>query len=287
MGRDEEKTDQGGLGKVKILKIENLKVSVEGRQILGGVSMEIGAGQAVAIMGPNGSGKSTLALTLAGHPKCQITGGRVGYFPDGARLDLLKLKPWERARKGVFLAFQNPVEVEGVSALAFLWRAVGAIRGRDRVTFVGRAGTEEKKALRRIEENMTSFGEFRDRLGIYCGRLGLSEDFLKRGLNVGFSGGERKKFEVLQMMALAPRLVILDEIDSGTDVDAMRGIALAIKEYLDEEKAAAVIITHYNRILKYLPVAAVHVLKAGRIVKSGGVGLADGIERFGFDKARG
>ncbi|CAD5244432.1 Fe-S cluster assembly ATPase SufC [Thermococcus camini] len=235
-----------------MLKVENLHVKVADREILKGVDFELTSGELHVVMGPNGSGKSTLALTIAGHPKYSVTDGKILF--DG--VDITGAKPEERARKGIFLSFQHPVEVEGVKVINFLQRTLKNLRGIDEVEAYD-------MIFKAVEE------------------LGFDSSILSRELNVGFSGGERKKLEMLQAYLVRPRLLILDEPDSGVDVDSLKVIAGIIAK-LHSEGTAILLITHYGRILEYLNPQRVHVLKDGKLVVSGGVELVKLIEEKGF-----
>lgn len=246
-----------------MLKVSKLKASIENKSILNGVDLEVGSGEIHVLMGPNGSGKSTLAQVIAGHPGYTIDNGQLTFDKN----DLRKLTPDKRAKLGIFLGFQHPVEVPGVSVFAFLRKAKGSkIQGR---TLQGVQGTTSN---------------FRNELLEYASSLKLSDDFLRRSLNEGFSGGEKKRNEILQMMALSPKLVILDEIDSGLDVDGLRLVALAIKSFKSKNpKSSIILITHYARILKYLKPDFVHVMVDGKIAKSGKMALAKNIEEKGYE----
>jgi len=235
-----------------MLKVENLHVGVADKEILNGVDFELTSGELHVVMGPNGSGKSTLALTIAGHPKYSVTDGKILF--DG--VDITGAKPEERARKGIFLSFQHPVEVEGVKVINFLQRTLKNLRGMDEV-------------------------EAYDRIFQAVEELGFDSSILSRELNVGFSGGERKKLEMLQAYLVRPRLLILDEPDSGVDVDSLKVIAGVIAK-LHSEGTAILLITHYGRILEYLNPQRVHVLKDGKLAVSGGMELVKLIEEKGF-----
>lgn len=242
-----------------ILEIKNLSAVVEGKQILKGVSLSIGPGEVHAVMGPNGSGKSTLAAVLAGRDGYDITGGEVLY--DGK--DLLDLDPEERAREGVFLAFQYPVEIPGVNSTYFLKAALNEIRKAK--------GESELDAI-----------EFLSLVKDKIKLLELNEDLLRRSVNEGFSGGEKKRNEIFQMAVLEPRLSILDETDSGLDIDALKVVSNGVNKLKTRENAQLVI-THYQRLLNYIVPDFVHVLVDGRIVKSGGKDLALELEAKGYD----
>lgn len=241
-----------------MLQIENLHVRTDGRDILRGVSLTVERGEVHAVMGPNGSGKSTLANVIAGRPGYEVTAGAVRF--DG--IDLLALEPEERAHHGVFLAFQYPVEIPGVSNMEFLKAAVDA------------------HALGRGEEPPSAV-DFVKRARVAAARLQLNPDFLKRGVNDGFSGGEKKRNEILQMLILEPRLAVLDETDSGLDIDALQVVAEGINAYRANNNAV-VLVTHYQRLLNYVVPDQVHVLADGRIVHSGDRELALELEERGY-----
>ncbi len=241
-----------------MLEIKNLHVTVDGKPILKGLDLTIRAGEVHAIMGPNGSGKSTLAYVLAGRDGYEVTEGSILY--EGR--NLLDLAPEERAREGIFLAFQYPVEIPGVGSNSFLKAAVNAVRKH--------RGLPEFDAM----EFLKLIREKRDQLGV-------AEDMLKRSLNVGFSGGEKKRAEVLQMSLLEPRLAILDETDSGLDIDALKVVAKGVNALRGPERAMLVI-THYQRLLDYVVPDFVHVLSDGRIAASGGKELALRLEQEGY-----
>jgi Fe-S cluster assembly ATP-binding protein len=241
-----------------MLSIQGLRVSVEDQEILKGVDLEVGAGEVHAIMGPNGSGKSTLAYVLAGRDGYEVTGGEVRY--EGA--ELLQLEPEERAAAGLFLAFQYPIEIPGVANMYFLRTALNALR----------------KARGEEEIDAASFMKLvRERAKL----VGVKPELLKRGVNFGFSGGEKKRNEILQMAVLEPKLAILDETDSGLDIDALRTVADGVNSMRDP-KRAIVVITHYQRLLEYIVPDFVHVLLDGRIVRRGGKELALELERSGY-----
>jgi Fe-S cluster assembly ATP-binding protein len=242
----------------QMLKIINLHASAAGHEILRGVDLSIDAGEVHAIMGPNGSGKSTLARVLAGHPEYQVTAGQVLY--DGA--DLLALDPESRARAGVFMAFQYPVEIPGISNAYFMKAALNALRASK--------GQEELDAI----EFMTLV---RDRTA----QLGIDEALLNRPVNEGFSGGEKKRNEIFQMAVLEPRLAILDETDSGLDIDALKIVAQGVNAMRRVDRAC-LLVTHYQRLLNYVVPDVVHVLSDGRIVRSGGKELALELEERGY-----
>jgi Fe-S cluster assembly ATP-binding protein len=241
-----------------VLDIHDLHATVGEKEILRGISLSVGAGEIHAIMGPNGSGKSTLAQVLAGHPAYEVTGGSVTY--DGE--DLLALPPEERAQKGLFLAFQYPVEIPGVSNVYFLRAAYNAIR--------------KSKGLGELDPvEFLDFVEERLRL------VDMDPDMLRRSVNTGFSGGEKKRNEILQMAVLEPRLAVLDETDSGLDIDALRVVADGVNK-LRRPDNATVVVTHYQRLLNYIVPDYVHVLVNGRIVQSGGKELALELEAHGY-----
>ena len=246
-----------------MLEIKNLHVMVDGKPILKGLDLRVGAGEVHAIMGPNGSGKSTLAYVLAGREGYDVTEGSVLY--EGR--NLLDLEPERRAREGIFLAFQYPVEIPGVGSNSFLKSAVNAVRKH--------RGLPEYDAM----EFLKLIREKRDLIGV-------GEDMLKRSLNVGFSGGEKKRAEMLQMTLLEPRLAILDETDSGLDIDALKVVAKGINALRSPERAI-LMITHYQRLLDYVVPDFVHVLSDGRIAESGGKELAMKLEREGYIGHRG
>lgn len=241
-----------------MLEIRNLQVSAGGKQILKGINLSVKAGEVHSIMGPNGSGKSTLAGVLAGRETYQVTGGQVLY--EGK--DLLEMSPEERAREGVFLAFQYPVEIPGVSNIYFLRSALNAIRKH--------RGLEELDAmdfLTMIKEKMKL--------------LRLDDTLTSRPVNEGFSGGEKKRNEIFQMAVLEPKLAILDETDSGLDIDALKIVAEGVNSLRGKDRAI-IVVTHYQRLLDYIVPDFVHVLSEGRIIKSGGKGLALELEAKGY-----
>ena len=241
-----------------LLEIENLTVSAGGKEILRGIDLTLNPGEVHAIMGPNGSGKSTLSHVLAGRPGYEITGGSVRF--DGK--PLLDLEPEERAGEGIFLAFQYPVEIPGVSAMSFLKESVNAVR-------------------RHRGEKPLDAMEFLKVMRAKLKELDMNEDLLKRAVNVGFSGGEKKRHEIFQMAMLEPRLCILDETDSGLDIDALKIVARGVNRLRGPDRAMLVI-THYQRLLDYIVPDRVHVLAKGKIVKSGGKELALELEKEGY-----
>ena len=242
-----------------MLEIKNLQANIGEKQILKGINLSVKTGEIHAIMGPNGSGKSTLASVLAGREGYDITDGEVMLQGN----DILDLSPVERAREGVFLAFQYPVEIPGVNSTYFLRSAVNQIRKH--------RGDEELDAMNFLKLVKTKMKE-----------LGLAEEFLKRPVNAGFSGGEKKRNEILQMTMLDPRLAILDETDSGLDIDALRIVADGVNR-LKNQHNAQIVITHYQRLLDYIVPDFVHVLYDGRIIKSGDKTLAHDLEEKGYD----
>jgi Fe-S cluster assembly ATP-binding protein len=241
-----------------MLDIKNLQVRAEGKEILKGVDLHVNAGEVHAIMGPNGSGKSTLARVIAGHPEYEVTGGEVSY--EGR--DLLDMDPDERAREGVFMAFQYPVEIAGVNNAYFLKAAVNAKRKHH--------GLPELDAM-----------EFMQLIKEKSKLLEIDQSMLSRAVNEGFSGGEKKRNEIFQMALLEPKLAILDETDSGLDIDALKIVANGVNAMRGPERAI-VVVTHYQRLLDYIVPDYVHVLSSGRIVKSGGKELALELERKGY-----
>ncbi len=242
-----------------MLKIENLHAEIDGKPILKGLSLEVGAGEIHAIMGPNGAGKSTLGYVLGGRPGYEVTAGSVTF--DGQ--DLLELEPHERAAAGMFLGFQYPVEIPGVSNVQFLRESLNAQRiARD--------------------EKPLSGAEFLKLARAQADGLGLDQEMLKRPVNVGFSGGEKKRNEMVQMGIIDPKFAILDETDSGLDIDALRIVGDGINRIMRKPDKAVLLITHYQRLLDYVNPDKVHVLADGRIVRSGGAELALELEREGY-----
>jgi len=245
--------------KIPMLKIDGLHVRAGDKQVLNGVSLEVGAGEVHAIMGPNGSGKSTLVQVLAGREGYEVTAGSVSY----QGRDLLALPPEERAREGVFLAFQYPVEIPGVNNVYLLKAGLNAVRKHR-----GLPELDAFEFLALVREKMKL--------------MHMDESFLNRGVNEGFSGGEKKRNEILQMAVLEPALALLDETDSGLDIDALRVVANGVNS-LRRQDRAIVMVTHYQRLLEYIEPDRVHVLSGGRILKSGDKSLALELEKRGYD----
>jgi Fe-S cluster assembly ATP-binding protein len=245
-----------------MLEIKNLHVSIEDTEILKGVDLSVKAGEVHAIMGPNGSGKSTLANVLAGREEYEVTEGTVTY--DGE--DLLEMDPEDRAREGVFLAFQYPVELPGVSTMQFLRTAVNSIREHR---------GEPEMNVAEFMKLMREKAEF----------VNLDPKLMQRSVNEGFSGGEKKRAEIFHMATLDPRLAVLDETDSGLDIDALKIVSEGVNKLRGEDRAF-VLITHYQRLLNYIEPDVVHILLDGRIVKSGGPELAEQLEAKGYDWIR-
>lgn len=245
-----------------MLKIENLTARIGDTEILNGLSLDVNAGEVHAIMGPNGSGKSTLAQVIAGHADYEVTAGSVEFM--GA--DLLELEPEERAREGIFLGFQYPVEIPGVNNAYLLKAAVNAKRKHQ-----GLPEIDAFEFLKLAREKMAL--------------LHMDPKFLNRGVNEGFSGGEKKRNEILQMAMLEPRLAILDETDSGLDIDALKAVAEGVNSLRDPERAI-VLVTHYQRLLDYITPDFVHVLSGGRIARSGDKSLALELEEKGYEWVR-
>jgi len=253
----------GGPLTVARLEVRGLHVTVEGKEILKGIDLVVESGQVHAVMGPNGSGKSTLALTLMGHPRYKVTAGSVAF--DGE--DLLALPVDQRAKVGMFLAFQYPIAIPGVSVASFLRTAINARRARDG------------------EKNDMPIPQFRKLLTEKTRLLGVDDSFITRSVNEGFSGGEKKRLEMLQMHMFQPHFAVLDETDSGLDIDALQTVAKGIEE-LRSPEIGIVLITHYERILRYVHPDFVHVLIDGRIVRTGGRELAAELESKGYDFVR-
>jgi Fe-S cluster assembly ATP-binding protein len=240
---------------IPVLRVEDLSVEIEGKEILSSVSLDVPAGEVHALMGRNGSGKSSLSAVVMGHPAYKVTGGRILFKGE----DIASLEPEERARKGLFLAFQYPVAVPGVAVHTFLRHSIRAVRGNE-------LGPREFRAL--VKSRMET--------------LGVDPEFITRSLNDGFSGGEKKRLEVLQMALLEPTLAIMDETDSGLDIEALSVVASAINA-LRSPTRSMLLITHYYRMLEFVKPDRVHVLMKGRLVRSGGPELAEEIERRGYE----
>jgi Fe-S cluster assembly ATP-binding protein len=240
------------------LEIQGLRVAVEGTEILKGLDLEVAKGQTHALMGPNGSGKSTLAYAIMGHPAYTITDGKV--LLKG--VDVTQLRPDERAKLGLFLAMQYPTEIPGVSMTNFLRTAANAVRGGD---------VPVRRFMQELRTEMAA--------------LQMTDDFLSRNVNEGFSGGEKKRFEILQMALLQPEIAVLDETDSGLDVDALRVVSEGVNR-LSGPDLGVLIITHYTRILRYVTPDFVHVMIGGQIVESGGPELAERLEERGYENYR-
>jgi len=241
-----------------MLEIKNLHVEIDGKTILNGLDLTVGAGEVHAIMGPNGSGKSTLAYVLAGKDDYEVTGGEVLFNGE----NILDMEPDERAAKGLFLAFQYPMEIPGVVTMTFLRTALNAQRKTR-----GEPELNTPDFMRLVRET--------------AGKLNISQDMLRRAVNVGFSGGEKKRNEILQMAMLQPKLAVLDETDSGLDIDALKVVADGVNRLRSPERSM-IVITHYQRLLDYIVPDVVHVLSKGRIVKTGGKDLALELEATGY-----
>ncbi len=247
------------------LEIRDLEVAVDGKPILKGVSLDVERGKTYALMGPNGSGKSTLAYSIAGHPAYEVTGGSITLEGE----DVLELEPDERAQAGLFLAMQYPVEIPGVSLTNFLRLALNSVTGEE---------VNVREFMQRLKEQMSL--------------LDMDEKFLQRNVNEGFSGGEKKRFEIVQMALLRPTIAILDETDSGLDIDALQTVAEGVNTLAGREDGrgdddmGVLMITHYTRILRYITPDEVHVMLDGRIVRSGGPELADLLEEKGYEEIR-
>jgi Fe-S cluster assembly ATP-binding protein len=245
-----------------MLEISNLQASVGDKPILNGVSLSVPAGEVHAIMGPNGSGKSTLAYVLSGRPGYEVTGGSASF--DGE--DLLALEPHERAAAGLFLGFQYPVEIPGISYLQFLRESLNSQR-------------------RARGETELSGGDFIKLAKSQAALLGMDAEMLKRPVNVGFSGGEKKRAEMVQMGIMSPKFAVLDETDSGLDIDALKAVGAGINRIMRAADKGVLLITHYQRLLDYVEPDRVHVLRSGRIERSGGPELAHELEREGYAEA--
>lgn len=244
-----------------LLAISNLHIAISGKEVVHGVDLEIGEGEIHAIMGPNGSGKSTLVSTLMGHPSYEVTGGSATFQGK----DLLAMEPWERAKAGLFLAFQYPKEIAGVTLRSFLFAAAKAqssARGGEKII-------SPIKFKKRLEEKMQE--------------LHMDPAFAERSLNKGFSGGEKKKAEILQMSILQPNVALLDETDSGLDIDALKIVAEGVNR-MRSPSFSAILVTHYARLLGYVKPDYIHVMVGGKIVESGGAELAEALEKEGYAK---
>ena len=246
-----------------MIEIKDLHANIEGSEILRGINLTVKAGEVHAIMGPNGSGKSTLAKVIAGHPSYEVTQGSVEFDINGKNKDILELEPDERAKEGIFLGFQYPIEIPGVTNIGFLRESFNSICTHQ--------GAQEMEAP-----------EFRKFLQAKLDLLEMESSFLDRSVNQGFSGGEKKKNEILQMAVLNPRLSLLDETDSGLDIDALKIVAKGVNA-LKNKFNATVLVTHYQRLLNFIVPDRVHVLYKGRIIKSGGKELALELEKRGYD----
>jgi Fe-S cluster assembly ATP-binding protein len=246
-----------------MINIENLKANVAESEILTGINLNIKAGEVHAIMGPNGSGKSTLSKVIAGHPDYEVTTGTIKYDINGKQTDLLELEAYERAREGIFLGFQYPIEIPGVTNIGFMHESFNAI-------------CEQQGAETMNRE------DFREFVIAKLPLLEMDKSFLDRAVNEGFSGGEKKKNEILQMLIMNPRLALLDETDSGLDIDALKTVAQGVNG-LKSKFNAVVLVTHYQRLLDYIEPDFVHVLYKGRIIKSGDKSLALELEAKGYD----
>jgi len=243
---------------IPLLVVDNLHVSVEGKEILKGLTLTVNAGEVHALMGPNGSGKSTLSFCLMGHPKYQVTAGTIRYQGRGIK----DLPPNERAAAGIFLAFQYPTAIPGVTIANFLRASLRGVRGQD-----------------------VPVKEFRQTVKTQLKALGIPDSFMNRYVNDGFSGGEKKRLEILQMAVLQPQLAVLDETDSGLDIDALKTVAAGINSQRSPQRGI-LLITHYQRILNYITPDVVHVLVDGRVVRSGGAELAHELEAKGYEGFR-
>lgn len=246
-----------------MLEIKNLKAKIEDKEILKGLNLTVKPGEVHAIMGPNGAGKSTLAKILAGHPAYEITSGEIKYDINFKMQNLLELTPDVRAKEGIFLGFQYPVEVPGVSNFTFLHTAFNSV-------------------LEHQGSDAMSEGDFREFLYQKMKLVSMKPEYLERPVNVGFSGGEKKRNEILQMAVLSPRLAVLDETDSGLDIDALRIVAEGVNKLRSKDKAI-ILVTHYQRLLDYIKPDFVHVLADGKIIQTGDATLAHELEKKGYD----
>lgn len=246
-----------------MLEIKNLKAKIDEKEILKGLNLTVKPGEVHAIMGPNGAGKSTLAKILAGHPAYEITAGEIKYDINFKMQNLLELTPDVRAKEGIFLGFQYPVEVPGVSNFTFLHTAFNSV-------------------LEHQGSDAMSEGDFREFLYQKMKLVSMKPEYLERPVNVGFSGGEKKRNEILQMAVLSPRLAVLDETDSGLDIDALRIVAEGVNKLRSKDKAI-ILVTHYQRLLDYIKPDFVHVLADGKIIQTGDATLAHELEKKGYD----
>jgi Fe-S cluster assembly ATP-binding protein len=250
----------------KVLRIENLRVAVEGKEILRGVDLTIKQGEVHALMGPNGSGKSTLSYALMGHPNYEVTGGSVTI--DGE--DVLGMEPDDRAKAGIFLAFQYPTAIPGVTVANFLRHAVTNVRNPER----------------KEGQDLIPMRDFRKEMRQEMDELGMDQEFARRYLNEGFSGGEKKRAEILQLAMLRPAFAVLDETDSGLDIDAVRIVSEGVNRVAAKHSTGVLVITHYERILTYIKPQFVHILFGGQIVERGGPELVKQLEAEGYDWIR-
>lgn len=248
---------------MNMLKVEGLKAQVEGNDILKGIDFEVNPGEVHAIMGPNGSGKSTFSKVIAGHPDYEVTDGKINFNINGKLADIAELEAYERARDGIFLGFQYPVEIPGVTNIGFMRESFNALC--------------EHQGADQMDEK-----EFREYVKSKLPTLNMSEDFLDRAVNEGFSGGEKKKNEILQMLIMNPRLALLDETDSGLDIDALKTVAQGVNS-MKSKYNSIILVTHYQRLLDYIQPDFVHVLYKGKIIKSGDKSLALELEKKGYD----
>jgi len=255
------------------LAIKYLSVQVENKKIISDLSLTIKPGEIHALMGPNGSGKSTLAYTLAGHPNYQV---KEKSQVELGKHDLLSLNPDERAKLGLFLAFQNPVEIEGISTYQFL-----------KVMWESRFGPISKQTKNKSKTKNRQFSsviEFRNYVDQMAKKIGVSADLLKRSLNDNFSGGEKKRLEVLQLLVFQPKFAVLDETDSGLDIDALKTLSRQLQQAVKEIGCGMLIITHYRRVLSFIQPDFIHIMLNGKIVKSGGVEIAERLEENGYQQ---